>query len=123
MSEACTRSPVHRSWSIGLTFPHERLRAAVAELRRMHVYTPPEYEHNSKTYPVFYLLHGSGDTDDSWPTVGRAGAILDNLIAEHKAVPMLVVMRLLVTSRETFSCRPARTQWATTSSTRTLPAL
>ena len=58
----------------------------------MHVYTPPGYEHDSKTYPVLYLLHGGGDTDDSWPTVGRAGAILDNLIAEHKAVPMIVVM-------------------------------
>lgn len=66
--------------------------STVAGLRRMHVYTPPGYEHDNRNYPVLYLLHGDGDTDDSWPTVGRAGAILDNLIAEHKAVPMIVVM-------------------------------
>jgi enterochelin esterase family protein len=66
--------------------------ASVGGLRRMHVYTPPGYEHDSRNYPVLYLLHGGGDTDDSWPTVGRAGAILDDLIAEHKAVPMIVVM-------------------------------
>lgn len=66
--------------------------STVAGLRRMHVYTPPGYEHDNRNYPVLYLLHGGGDTDDSWPTVGRAGAILDNLIAEHKAVPMIVVM-------------------------------
>ncbi len=65
---------------------------AVGGLRRMHVYTPPAYEHDNRKYPVLYLLHGGGDTDDSWPTVGCAGAILDNLIAEHKAVPMIVVM-------------------------------
>ena len=66
--------------------------AAVGGLRRMHVYTPPGYEHDNRNYPVLYLLHGGGDTDDSWPTVGRAGAILDNLIAERKAEPMIVVM-------------------------------
>jgi enterochelin esterase family protein len=60
--------------------------------RRMHVYTPPGYESGSKKYPVFYLLHGSGDTDDAWTGVGRAGFILDNLIAGGKAVPMIVVM-------------------------------
>ena len=62
------------------------------ELRRMHVYTPPGYEAGSKRYPVLYLLHGGGDSDDSWPTVGRAGAILDNLIAGKRALPMMVVM-------------------------------
>ncbi len=66
--------------------------AAVGSLRRMHVYTPPGYEHDNRNYPVLYLLHGGGDNDDSWPTVGRAGAILDNLIAERRAVPMIVVM-------------------------------
>ena len=54
---------------------------ALKAFRRMHVYTPPGYETNSKKYPVFYLLHGAGDSDDSWSTVGRAGFILDNLIA------------------------------------------
>ena len=60
--------------------------------RRMHVYTPPGYGANSDRYPVFYLLHGSGDSDQTWSAIGRAGIILDNLIAEHKAKPMIVVM-------------------------------
>jgi len=78
------------------------LHGAVAEVnyysralkrhRRMHIYTPPGYESNKKNYPVFYLLHGAMDCDDSWSTVGRAGIILDNLIAEKKAKPMVVVM-------------------------------
>ncbi len=62
------------------------------KFRRMHVYTPPGYEISSRKYPVFYLLHGAGDCDDSWTSVGRAGFILDNLIAEGKAKPMVVVM-------------------------------
>jgi len=65
---------------------------ALKAFRRMHVYTPPGYETNSKKYPVFYLLHGAGDSDDSWSTVGRAGFILDNLIAAKSAKPMIVVM-------------------------------
>ena len=60
--------------------------------RRMHVYTPPGYEAGQDRYPVLYLLHGATDSDDSWTTVGRANSILDNLIAEGKAVPMIVVM-------------------------------
>ena len=60
--------------------------------RRMHVYTPPGYESNTTRYPVFYLLHGAGDSDEAWSSVGRAGIILDNLIAEKKARPMIVVM-------------------------------
>jgi enterochelin esterase family protein len=60
--------------------------------RRMHVYTPPGYERGSQKYPVFYLLHGAGDTDDAWTSVGRAGFIFDNLIAAKQAVPMIVVM-------------------------------
>lgn len=67
---------------------------ATGGLRRMHIYTPPGYEGNHATrYPVLYLLHGGGDTDDSWPTVGRAGAILDNLIAAGQAVAMIVAMQ------------------------------
>ena len=61
-------------------------------IRRMHVYTPPGYEAGRAKYPVFYLLHGAGDVDDSWTSVGRAGFILDNLIAAGKAKPMIVVM-------------------------------
>jgi enterochelin esterase family protein len=65
---------------------------ALGTFRRMHVYTPPGYERSSGKYPVFYLLHGAGDNDDSWTSVGRAGFILDNLIAAKKAKPMIVVM-------------------------------
>ena len=60
--------------------------------RRMHVYTPPGYGATSDRYPVFYLLHGSGDSDQSWSALGRAGIILDNLIAARKAKPMVLVM-------------------------------
>jgi enterochelin esterase-like enzyme len=60
--------------------------------RRLHVYTPPGYETGADKYPVFYLLHGSSDSDDSWLSVGRANFILDNLIASGKARPMIVVM-------------------------------
>jgi enterochelin esterase-like enzyme len=65
---------------------------ALGRFRRMHVYTPPGYESGKGKFPVFYLLHGAGDCDDSWTSVGRAGFILDNLIAEKKAKPMIVVM-------------------------------
>ncbi|ADV60895.1 esterase [Isosphaera pallida ATCC 43644] len=61
--------------------------------RRMHVYTPPDYDTSrERTYPVLYLLHGATDCDASWSTVGRAGVILDNLIASGRAEPMIVVM-------------------------------
>jgi predicted peptidase len=60
--------------------------------RRMHVYTPPGYELGNEKVPVFYLLHGAGDSDNSWTSVGRANFILDNLIAAQKAKPMIVVM-------------------------------
>jgi enterochelin esterase family protein len=60
--------------------------------RRVHVYTPPGYEKDSKKYAVLYLFHGSGDNDATWTEVGRANFIADNLQAEHKAVPMIIVM-------------------------------
>ncbi len=60
--------------------------------REMVVYTPPGYEKGTARYPVLYLIHGGGDTAVSWSTVGRANNILDNLLAEKKAVPMIVVM-------------------------------
>lgn len=61
--------------------------------RRMTVYTPAGYEQNKKTkYPVFYLLHGAGGDEDAWMTLGRTAQILDNLIAQGKAEPMIVVM-------------------------------
>jgi enterochelin esterase family protein len=60
--------------------------------RRMHVYTPPGYELGQGKFPVFYLLHGGGDSDETWTSVGRAGFIMDNLIAAGTAKPMIVVM-------------------------------
>ncbi len=65
---------------------------ALGRFRRMHVYTPPGYEAGQGKFPVFFLLHGAGDCDDSWSSVGRAGFILDNLIAAKKARPMIIVM-------------------------------
>jgi enterochelin esterase-like enzyme len=66
--------------------------SSLQRFRRMHIYTPPGYEGGGGKFPVFYLLHGASDSDDSWSSVGRAGFILDNLIADGKAKPMLVVM-------------------------------
>jgi hypothetical protein len=61
--------------------------------RRMYVYTPPGYESSGKNrYPVLYLLHGGGGDEDAWTSLGRAPQILDNLIAQGKAKPMIVVM-------------------------------
>jgi enterochelin esterase-like enzyme len=60
--------------------------------RRMYVYTPPGYEKSTEKYPVFYLLHGGGGDEDAWTSLGRANYILDNLIAEGKAKPMIIVM-------------------------------
>jgi len=60
--------------------------------RRMYVYTPAGYAEGSASYPAFYLLHGGGGDEDAWTTMGRACYIMDNLIADGKAMPMIVVM-------------------------------
>lgn len=61
--------------------------------RPVVIYTPPGYEKNTNaTYPVLYLLHGTTDTEETWTKVGRANIILDNLIAQGKAKPMIIVM-------------------------------
>jgi enterochelin esterase-like enzyme len=60
--------------------------------RRVQVYTPPGYHKSKQRYPVLYLFHGSGDNDATWTELGRANIILDNLLAENKAMPMIVVM-------------------------------
>ena len=89
--------PGDRPWDT-TDIPHGALArvtyksASLGQFRRMHVYTPPGYENGTATYPVFYLLHGAGDSDDAWTSVGRAHLILDSLIASRKAVPMIVVM-------------------------------
>ena len=58
----------------------------------MHIYTPPGYDISGESYPVLYLIHGGGDDDAAWHTVGRAGFILDNLIAQGQVQPMIIVM-------------------------------
>src|SRR5579863_827890 len=61
--------------------------------RKLYVYVPPQYDlEPARRFPVLYLRHGSGDNEENWSDTGRAGVILDNLIAQHKAVPMLIVM-------------------------------
>ena len=60
--------------------------------RRLTVYTPAGYETSGKTYPVLYLLHGIGGDENAWSELGRATQIFDNLIAQGKAEPMIVVM-------------------------------
>ena len=60
--------------------------------RRMFVYTPFEYNNSNTKYPVLYLHHGGGGDEDAWSNMGRACQILDNLIEQGKAVPMIVVM-------------------------------
>jgi enterochelin esterase family protein len=59
--------------------------------RTLWIYTPPGYEKSTAKLPVFYLLHGSGNIDSSWMLTGRANYIMDNLIAEGKAKPMIIV--------------------------------
>ena len=60
--------------------------------RYLWVYTPPDYDTTTTRYPVYYLLHGNGETQSGWVANGRANLILDNLIAEGRAEPMIVVM-------------------------------
>ena len=64
----------------------------MGEYRQMLVYTPADYEKGNKKYPVFYLVSGTTDTEETWFKVGKVNVILDNLIAQGKAVPMIVVM-------------------------------
>lgn len=60
--------------------------------RRVYVYTPAGYEGGTRQYPVFYLFHGAGGDEDAWTNMGRAAQIMDNLIAQGRAKPMIVVM-------------------------------
>ena len=89
--------PRHDEWR---NVPHGAVTAhwyksapADGSLRRLHVYTPPGYfQDTTKKYPVLYLLHGSGDNDSHWSILGQANVIADNLFADGKAEPMLIVM-------------------------------
>jgi enterochelin esterase-like enzyme len=60
--------------------------------RQFYIYTPPGYDSSNEKYPVLYILHGGGEDERGWATQGKTDLILDNLIAEKKAKPMLVVM-------------------------------
>ena len=61
--------------------------------RHLYVYMPPQYDSEpARRFPVLYLRHGSGDDESTWSWQGRAGVILENLVAQHKALPMLIVM-------------------------------
>ena len=60
--------------------------------RRMMIYTPAGYDEGNQSYPVFYLLHGSGGDDTAWLEQGRTAQVMDNLIAQGRALPMIVVM-------------------------------
>ncbi len=62
------------------------------EMRRLAVYTPPGYETSTEKYPVLYLLHGVGGDEEAWLGSGRESQIMDNLIAQGKATPMIVIM-------------------------------
>ena len=71
---------------------HDYVSALRHQPLKFRVYTPPGYDDDaSKSYPVLYLLHGSGQNDHHWIDAGRANVIFDNLIADGKAVPMIVV--------------------------------
>jgi enterochelin esterase family protein len=78
--------------------PHGEVRivhhqsSVLDRVMRMHIYFPPGYEESQARYPAMYLLHGGGDDDGGWVDIGRAHLILDNLIAQGRARPMVVVM-------------------------------
>lgn len=78
----------------GVVHHHFYKSAAVGDERDFYVYTPPGYEKGRLRYPVLYLLHGFTDDAGGWLNIGRANVILDNLIAQGKARPMIVVMPL-----------------------------
>ncbi|MBP7049458.1 MAG: esterase [Phycisphaerae bacterium] len=92
--------PVTLPWEIndvphGVLHRHLYRSAILGDDRRFVVYAPPGYDPAAaKIYPVLYLLHGFSDAEDAWVSVGRANVILDNLIAQGKAKPMLIVMPL-----------------------------
>ena len=99
-SEVHVPGPAGLSWEIAAV-PHGEIHhhfyksKVVGDDRGFFVYTPPGYDPRGKqTYPVLYLLHGYSDDANAWTEVGRANVILDNLIAQGKAKPMLMVMPL-----------------------------
>lgn len=72
---------------------HAYQSKATGAMRRLHVYAPPDYDKTpAARFPVLYLLHGSGENDATWTSLGQAHLVLDDLIAQGKAKPMIVVM-------------------------------
>ncbi|HUT21514.1 MAG TPA: alpha/beta hydrolase-fold protein, partial [Anaerolineae bacterium] len=77
----------------GVLHCHYYASKSVGDVRDLYVYTPPGYEESpGETYPVLYLLHGGGDDAGSWSGVGRVHLMMDNLLAEGKAEPMIIAM-------------------------------
>jgi enterochelin esterase family protein len=88
-------SPCDRKSGVarGVVHLHDYDSKSLNRARRLRVYTPAAYESDKDVqFPVLYLLHGSGDNEATWTELGRANVILDNLIAEGRAKPMIVVM-------------------------------
>lgn len=82
-----------------------------ARWRRFYVYTPPDYDTGRARYPVLYLLHGWGENEQGWHTQGHADLILDNLIAEKKAKPMIIVMDNLNAAKPGEDARIFSARW------------
>jgi enterochelin esterase-like enzyme len=76
----------------GTVHSHTYRSKSVGRLRELAVYVPPNYDKSNKKYPLLFLQHGSGDNQATWVTHGKAHWIIDNLIAQKKAEPMVVVM-------------------------------
>jgi enterochelin esterase family protein len=83
---------------------------AVGATRYLRVYTPPGYEKGAARYPVLYLMHGGNCCEYSWMEQARANMIMDNLIAEHKARPMIMVMALGARSGPSEGLEPVPSQ-------------
>lgn len=76
----------------GVSHVHVYRNQTTGIMRRLHVYTPAGYRTRRKPWPVLYLLHGSSDSDRDWLELGQAGEMLDRMIAQRRAVPMVLVM-------------------------------
>jgi enterochelin esterase-like enzyme len=99
-SQVHVPGPASLPWEVGdvphgLVHHHFYKSGVVGDQRDFYVYTPPGYDPRAKrSYPALYLLHGYSDDASAWTAVGRANVILDNLIAQGKAKPMIIVMPL-----------------------------
>ena len=109
--------PAHDAdfYAVRKDIPHGRLQQVQypselqengREMGIAYVYTPADYDKDpKKRYPVLYLQHGWGENETSWPVQGKAGTIMDNLIADGNAVPMIVVMTYGLTNEVKFGDR------------------